>query len=50
VRIRGASEPRPGDLVVVTELEHQLELVPLAVHAGRTGAKLAMIPLTDGAS
>src|SRR5438270_4131810 len=43
----GMSNLRPGDLVVVTELEHHSNFVPWQFIAGRTGAKLAMIPLTD---
>jgi len=43
----GLSNLGPGDLVVVTELEHHSNFVPWQYIAGRTGAKLAMIPLTD---
>src|SRR5438874_431490 len=37
----------PGDLVVVTELEHHSNFVPWQYIAKRTGATLRMIPLDD---
>ena len=37
----------PGDLVVVTELEHHSNFVPWQYIAKRTGATLQMIPLDD---
>ena len=37
----------PGDLVVVTELEHHSNYVPWQYVAGRTGAAFRMIPLDD---
>jgi cysteine desulfurase/selenocysteine lyase len=37
----------PGDLVVVTELEHHSNFVPWQYVAKRTGAGFRMIPLTD---
>jgi len=37
----------PGDLVVVTELEHHSNFVPWQFIAGKTGAELALIPLTE---
>jgi cysteine desulfurase/selenocysteine lyase len=37
----------PGDLVVVTELEHHSNFVPWQYVAKRTGAAFRMIPLTD---
>jgi cysteine desulfurase / selenocysteine lyase len=43
----GMSNLGPGDVVVVTELEHHSNFVPWQFIAGRTGATLAMIPLTD---
>ena len=43
----GMSNLGPGDVVVVTELEHHSNFVPWQFIAGRTGAQLAMIPLTD---
>jgi cysteine desulfurase / selenocysteine lyase len=43
----GLSNLGPGDLVVVTELEHHSNFVPWQYIGGRTGAKLAMIPLTE---
>jgi cysteine desulfurase / selenocysteine lyase len=38
---------RPGDLVVVTELEHHSNFVPWQYVAKRTGAGFRMIPLTE---
>src|SRR4051812_48778797 len=43
----GRANLGPGDLVVVTELEHHSNFVPWQYVAGQTGAELAMIPLTD---
>jgi cysteine desulfurase / selenocysteine lyase len=43
----GLANLGPGDLVVVTELEHHSNFVPWQYIAGRMGAKLAMIPLTE---
>jgi cysteine desulfurase/selenocysteine lyase len=43
----GMSNLGPGDLVVVTELEHHSNFVPWQFIAGRTGAQLVMIPLTE---
>jgi cysteine desulfurase/selenocysteine lyase len=37
----------PGDVVVVTELEHHSNFVPWQYMAKRTGAELRMIPLDD---
>jgi cysteine desulfurase / selenocysteine lyase len=37
----------PGDLVVVTELEHHSNFVPWQYVAKRTGAEFRMIPLTE---
>jgi cysteine desulfurase / selenocysteine lyase len=42
----GLSNLGPGDVVVVSELEHHSNFVPWQFIAGRTGASLAMIPLT----
>jgi cysteine desulfurase/selenocysteine lyase len=44
----GLSNLGPGDLVVVTELEHHSNYVPWQYIAGRTGAEFRMIPLEDG--
>ena len=44
----GLSNLGPGDLVVVTELEHHSNFVPWQYIAGRTGAGFRMIPLDDG--
>jgi cysteine desulfurase / selenocysteine lyase len=43
----GLNNLGPGDLVVVTELEHHSNFVPWQYIAGRAGAELAMIPLTE---
>ncbi len=43
----GMSNLGPGDVVVVTELEHHSNFVPWQFIAGKTGAELAMIPLTE---
>ena len=43
----GMSNLGPGDLVVVSELEHHSNFVPWQYIAGRTGARLVMIPLTE---
>jgi len=38
---------RPGDVVIVTELEHHSNFVPWQYVAGRTGASFRMLPLDD---
>jgi cysteine desulfurase/selenocysteine lyase len=43
----GLSNLRPGDLVVVTELEHHSNFVPWQYIANRTGAGFKLIPLDD---
>jgi cysteine desulfurase / selenocysteine lyase len=43
----GLNNLGPGDLVVVTELEHHSNFVPWQYIAARTGAGLRMIRLTD---
>jgi cysteine desulfurase/selenocysteine lyase len=44
----GLSNLGPGDVVVVTELEHHSNFVPWQYVAGRTGADFRMIPLDEG--
>jgi cysteine desulfurase/selenocysteine lyase len=44
----GLTNLGPGDLVIVTELEHHSNFVPWQYVARRTGAEFRMIPLTDG--
>jgi cysteine desulfurase/selenocysteine lyase len=39
---------RPGDEIVVTELEHHANLIPWQELAARTGATLRYIPIDDG--
>jgi cysteine desulfurase/selenocysteine lyase len=43
----GLSNLSPGDLVVVTELEHHSNYVPWQYMARRTGAGFRMVPLDD---
>jgi cysteine desulfurase/selenocysteine lyase len=43
----GLSNLGPGDLVIVTELEHHSNFVPWQFIAGKTGAELRMIPLDE---
>jgi cysteine desulfurase/selenocysteine lyase len=43
----GLNNLGPGDLVVVTELEHHSNFVPWQYVAKRTGAEFRMIPVTD---
>jgi cysteine desulfurase / selenocysteine lyase len=43
----GLTNLGPGDVVVVSELEHHSNFVPWQFIAGRTRATLAMIPLTE---
>jgi cysteine desulfurase/selenocysteine lyase len=43
----GMTNLGPGDVVVVTELEHHSNFVPWQYVAGKTGARLEMIPLTE---
>jgi cysteine desulfurase/selenocysteine lyase len=44
----GLSNLGPGDVVVVTELEHHSNYVPWQYVAARTGAEFRMIPLDEG--
>jgi cysteine desulfurase/selenocysteine lyase len=43
----GMTNLGPGDIVVVSELEHHSNFVPWQYVAGRTGAQLRMLPLTE---
>ena len=43
----GLAKLKPGDAVVVTELEHHSNFVPWQYVARRTGAEFRMIPLTE---
>ncbi|HET7045408.1 MAG TPA: cysteine desulfurase [Gaiellaceae bacterium] len=43
----GLSNLGPGDVVLVTELEHHSNFVPWQYIAGRTGADFRMLPLDD---
>lgn len=42
----GAARLKPGDVILLTELEHHSNLVPWQMLAQRTGARLAFIPVT----
>jgi cysteine desulfurase / selenocysteine lyase len=43
----GRKHIRPGDRIVVTEMEHHANLVPWIILARDTGAELKYIPITD---
>jgi cysteine desulfurase/selenocysteine lyase len=43
----GRSQLQPGDLVVLTEMEHHANLVPWQMLAAERGLELAHIPVTD---
>ena len=43
----GMTNLGPGDIVIVSELEHHSNFVPWQYVAGRTGAELRMLPLTE---
>ena len=43
----GMTNLGPGDLVIVSELEHHSNFVPWQYVAGRTGSQLRMLPLTE---
>jgi cysteine desulfurase / selenocysteine lyase len=43
----GMSNLGPGDVVIVSELEHHSNFVPWQYIAQRTGAQMRMLPLTD---
>lgn len=42
----GGKNLKPGDVILLTELEHHSNLIPWQIIAQRTGAKLAFIPVT----
>jgi len=42
----GAKNLKPGDVILLTEMEHHSNLVPWQLLAQRTGAKLAYVPVT----
>ena len=42
----GAKNLQPGDVILLTELEHHSNLVPWQLLAQRTGAKIAYVPVT----
>ncbi|MBV8374560.1 MAG: cysteine desulfurase [Candidatus Eremiobacteraeota bacterium] len=43
----GSSNLRPGDAILLTELEHHSDLVPWQLLAQRTGAELRFIPVDE---
>ena len=43
----GGSQLQPGDVVLVTRMEHHANLVPWQLVAERTGARLAVVELTE---
>ncbi|HEX7577907.1 MAG TPA: SufS family cysteine desulfurase, partial [Verrucomicrobiae bacterium] len=42
----GAKNLKPGDVILLTEMEHHSNLVPWQLLAQRTGAKIAYVPVT----
>jgi cysteine desulfurase/selenocysteine lyase len=42
----GAANLRPGDRILLTEMEHHSNLVPWQLLAARTGARLTFLPVT----
>lgn len=42
----GAKNLKPGDVILLTEMEHHSNLVPWQLLAQRTGAKVAYVPIT----
>ena len=42
----GAKNLKPGDVILLTEMEHHSNLVPWQMIARRTGAKIAYMPVT----
>jgi cysteine desulfurase/selenocysteine lyase len=42
----GTKNLKPGDVILLTELEHHSNLVPWQLVAQRTGAKIAFLPVT----
>jgi cysteine desulfurase/selenocysteine lyase len=42
----GPANLKPGDVILLTELEHHSNLVPWQLVAQRTGAKIAYVPVT----
>lgn len=42
----GATHLRPGDRILLTEMEHHSNLVPWQLLAARTGARLSFLPVT----
>jgi cysteine desulfurase/selenocysteine lyase len=43
----GRANLKPGDIILVTEMEHHSNLVPWQLIAEQTGARIKAIPLTD---
>jgi cysteine desulfurase / selenocysteine lyase len=43
----GSANLKPGDVILLSEIEHHSNIVPWQLAAARTGARLAYIPVTD---
>ena len=43
----GVKHLKPGDVILLTEMEHHSNIVPWQLLAARTGAKLAFLPVTS---
>ena len=43
----GRSRFKPGDEIIISEMEHHYNIVPWQMLCGQTGAKLKVIPITD---
>ncbi|MGO8948089.1 MAG: cysteine desulfurase [Ktedonobacterales bacterium] len=43
----GGANLKPGDVVLLSEIEHHSNIVPWQLAAARTGARLSYIPVTD---
>lgn len=46
-RAWGDTNLKPGDVILLTEMEHHSNLVPWQLLAGRTGASLRFVPISD---
>ena len=44
----GRSTLKPGDEILITEMEHHSNIVPWQILCGQTGARLKVAPMTDG--
>ena len=46
----GAKHLKPGDLVLLTEMEHHANLIPWQILAEKTGARLRFVPIAEDGS